>query len=103
MLYAGRGGQRTWRNRSEDLRERVITAIEAGASRRAAAERFAAQGGVVVPLSRIPRRLEWSTEMLHSAPTRPPWMALNSGCHENFALGLGLQSLNFVHCALFDF
>jgi hypothetical protein len=35
------------------------------------ARALAAQG-VGVPA--IPRRLEWSTAMVHSAPTRPPWL-----------------------------
>jgi hypothetical protein len=33
---------------------------------------LAAQGGIGVPT--IPRRLEWSTVMVHSVPARPPWL-----------------------------
>jgi len=33
---------------------------------------LAAHGGVGVPA--IPPRLEWSTTMVHSAPTQPPWL-----------------------------
>jgi hypothetical protein len=36
------------------------------------AQALAAQGGVGVHA--IPRRLEWSTVMVHSASTRPPWL-----------------------------
>jgi hypothetical protein len=36
------------------------------------AQALAAQGGVGVPA--IPRRLEWSTEMVQCAPTGPPWL-----------------------------
>jgi hypothetical protein len=36
------------------------------------AQALAAQGCVGVPA--ILRRLEWSTVMVHSAPTRPPWL-----------------------------
>lgn len=35
------------------------------------AQALAAQGGVVVPAI---LRLEWSTDMVHSVPTRPPWL-----------------------------
>lgn len=36
------------------------------------AQALAAEGGVGLPA--IPRRLEWSTVMVHSALTRPPWL-----------------------------